>query len=99
MTNTTLDPRRVRNVSLWLVFAGVATAVLLALSQWCGVGTMRPLLAGLGAPCSFFGGAIAAAASFCGRDRRCAVIAASSLLPLAFWSWIIYESVYGRYAS
>ena len=95
--NLILYPRAVARAAFWLVLIGSATALLLLLVQRIGIGGLRPLLAGVGAPCAFFGGGIAAMCGISTRNMRCALIAGASLLPLAFWAWVIYESVHGRF--
>jgi hypothetical protein len=97
--NIILHPRAVARSTFWMVLIGAASALLLLLLQRLGVEGARPLLAGLGAPSALFGGGIAAGCAISTRDRRCALIAAASLFPLAFWAWVIYERVYRQYAS
>jgi hypothetical protein len=98
MANTFLSPPAIARSSLWLVLIGGVSAVLFVVSSHAGVLALEPLLLGLGATCSLFGTGVASGASICSTDRRCVLIAVGSLFPLAFWAWVIYDRVYGRYA-
>lgn len=97
LTNRSLPPHAVATLSLRLILIGTVSGFLLLLLQVIGVTGLRPFFAGIGATCSLFGAGFAGWFSIRRRDRGSAILAAGSLLPLAFWAWVIYERVYGQY--
>ena len=98
ITNRTLPPRAVATLSLRLILIGTVSGFLLLLLQMLGATGLRPFFAGIGATCSLFSAGFAGWFSIRRRDLGSVILAAGSLLPLAFWVWVIYERVYGQYA-
>jgi hypothetical protein len=97
MAKMILTPHSISMVTFRLVLIGTAATILFIVLQ--RVDALRGILAALGFTCSLLGSGIAGWFSVRMRDRRCALVAASSLLPLAFWLWMIYEGMYGWYAT
>jgi hypothetical protein len=88
-----LTPHFIFTVTLRLVFIGTTACILFVVLQKITV--LRSIIGGVGFLCSVLGGAIAAWFSIRMKDLRCALVAAGSLLSLAFWMWVVYEKTYG----
>jgi len=97
MAKIILTPHSISTVTLRLVLISAVAAILYIPLQ--RVDSLRGILGALGFMCSLLSSGIAAWFSIRMRDRRCILVALASLLPLAFWAWVLYERVYGQYAA
>jgi hypothetical protein len=97
MAKFILTPHSISTVTLRLVLIGAVAGILFILLQ--RVDALQSVLAGVGFTSSLLGSGIAAWFSIRMRDRRCALVAVGSLLPLGFWAWVIYERLYVQYAA
>jgi len=97
MAKIILTPHSISKVTLCLVLVSVVAAILYIPLQ--RVEGLRGILGAIGLMCSLLSSGIAAWFSIRMRDRRCMLVALVSLLPLAFWAWLLYERVYGQYAA
>jgi hypothetical protein len=91
MTPQTTSPEGVLRFALGCVVVSIVSAVAFALAG--DIGSVRGPAGGVGIMASLTGSGVAVWFALRARDRRLAATAALSLLPLAFWSWAIYEIV------
>lgn len=92
MTPQTTSPERIFRFALGCVAVSIVAAVAFVLAGH--VGSVRGPAGGVGIMASLIGSGVAFWFALRARDGRLAMTAAFSLLPLAFWSWAIYEIVH-----
>jgi hypothetical protein len=93
MTPQTTSPEGV----LRLAVGCIVVSVLAALAFLVGghVASVRGPAGGVGIMAALFGSGVALWFAVRARNRRLVVAAVISVLPLAFWCWVIYEIVHG----
>ena len=92
MTRQTLTPGGLTSLLLACLLAGTLTAI----SFWLGrnLPSVRGPSAGVGIMATLIGSGVVFWFSTRGGGRGLLVLALYSLLPLAFWSWAVYNLVH-----
>ena len=91
-----ITPQSVFKIVLGHVLVSMMAGLIYVLFQ--GVEELRALCGAIGFLSALSGTGIALWFGFRMRAWLCFTAAALSLLPLAFWSWAIYERLHQRYA-
>jgi F0F1-type ATP synthase assembly protein I len=92
MTPQTINPDRVLRFAIGCVVVSIVSAVAFTLARHTG--SVRGPAGGVGIMASLIGSGVAVWFALRARDRRLAATAVFSVLPLSFWSWVIYEIVH-----
>ncbi len=92
MSSQSINPDKILRFSVWCVAVScVAAALFLIFHQ---SGSVRGPSAGIGIMAAFIGSGVAAYFALRARDGRLIAAALASALPLAFWSWVLYDLVH-----
>jgi hypothetical protein len=93
MRNQTISSDRVLRLALGCVVVGIVCVLAFALAGQRR--SIRGAAGGVGIMASLIGSGVAVWFALRAKDRRLVATAVFSLLPLAFWTWAIYEIVHG----
>ena len=92
MSSQTISQEKILRFAVGCVVISSVAAVAFLLFRH--VGSVRGPAGGLGIMSAFIGSSVAGWFAFRARDRRLTVAAFVSALPLAFWSWVLYDLVH-----
>jgi hypothetical protein len=106
-TSHQISPKRLVKFIVWCIAVSLLAAVIwltlgyfYTANRWSGVTGFGVQMigkwsGGLGCMAALFGSVIAFWSAIRVRDRRLLWLALLSVLPLAFWSWLLYNIVHG----
>lgn len=96
MSRQTISQEKILRFAVGCVVVSSVAAVVFLLFR--EVASVRGPAGGLGIMSALVGSSVAGWFAFRSRDRRLTVAALVSALPIAFWSWVLYDLVYDNAA-
>ena len=97
MSNQSISQEKIlRFAVVCIVVSSVAVMAFIPFRH--GTYIIRGPAGGVGIMSALIGGTVAGWFAIRTRDRKLTTAALLSLLPLAFWAWVIYDAVYANAA-
>ena len=94
MSSQTISTEKILRFALGCIAVSFVAAAAFVL-----FGSLHGPAGGLGIMSSLIGSSVAGWFAFRARDRRLIAAALVSVLPLAFWVWVVYDAVHVNAAS
>lgn len=92
MSRPTISAEKILHFAVGCVVVSLVTAVVFLLFREAA--SVRGPAGGLGIMSALVGSSVAGWFAFRARDRKLTAVALASALPLAFWSWVLYDLVH-----